>query len=84
MSDDIPIPSQTGDMIEVFEASPGVPTPKGHHRTLSHDDAHSVPDSIASSAKVSYSLNVFVFQLTRPFVSTLGEPFRDDHSHTLP
>jgi hypothetical protein len=58
MGDDIPILSQTGDIIE---GSSGVPTPRGHHGTLSHDDAHSVPDSIASSAKVSHSLDLFDF-----------------------
>lgn len=52
MGDDIPMLSQTGDIIEV---SSSVPTPRGHQKTLSHDDAHSVPDSIASSVKVSYS-----------------------------
>lgn len=62
MGDDISIPSQTGDIVTV---SSGVSTPRGHHKTLSRDDAHSVPDSIASSAKVSYSLDLFVFRLTR-------------------
>jgi hypothetical protein len=57
-SDDIPMSSQTGDIIEV---SSGAPTPRGNQKTLSHDDAHSIPDSIASSAKVSYSLDSFVF-----------------------
>lgn len=62
MGDDISIPSQTGDIVTV---SSGLSTPRGHHKTLSRDDAHSVPDSIASSAKVSYSLDLFVFRLTR-------------------
>ena len=66
VGDDIPMPSQTG---AVIVDSSGVPTPRGHQKTLSHDDAHSVPDSIASSVKVSYSLNLIVFQLTRPLVS---------------
>lgn len=66
VDDDIPMSSQTG---AVIVDSSGVPTPRGHQKTLSHDDAHSVPDSIASSAKVSYSLYLIVFQLTRPLVS---------------
>jgi len=72
--------SQTGDIIEV---SSGAPTPKGLPKTLSQDDAHSVPDSIASSAKVSYSLDLLVFRLTQLLALTLGEPFRDDYPHTL-
>jgi hypothetical protein len=75
--DDIPMPSQTGDIVEV---SSGAPTPKGPQTILSQDDTHSVPDSIASSAKVSYSSGLVAFQLT---VSTSGEHFRDDYSHAL-
>jgi len=55
---DVPMPSQTRATMVV---SSGVPTPRGHQKTLSHDDVHSVPDSIASSAKVSYSLYLIVF-----------------------
>ena len=80
MGDDTPMLSQTGDMIGV---SPGVSTPRGHQKTLSHDDTLSVPDSIASSVKVSYSLYLIVFRLTRRVVSTLGESFGDDYSYTL-
>ena len=58
MDGDIPMRSQTADIIEV---SSGAPTPRGLPKPLSQDDAHSVPDSIASSAKVRYSLDLFVF-----------------------
>jgi hypothetical protein len=75
------IPPRMGNIIEV---SSGVSTPRGPQTTLSQDDAHSVPDSIASSAKVSYFLSLFAFQLTRPLALILGEPFRDDYSHALP
>lgn len=80
MDVDISMLSQTGDIIDV---SSGTPTPRRRQQTLSQDDAHSIPDSIASSAKVSYSLDFCVFQLTRLLASTLGEPFRNDYSHAL-
>jgi len=80
MDGDILIRSQTGDVIEV---SSRAPTPRGHPKTLSQDDAQSVPDSIASSAKVSHSLDLFVFWLTRLLASTLGKPLRDDYSNAL-
>ena len=58
MDGDILIQPKTENIIEV---SSGAPTPRGLPKTLSHDDAQSVPDSIASSAKVGYSLDLFVW-----------------------
>lgn len=45
----------------IIEVSSGAPTPRGLPKPLSHDDAQSVPDSIASSTKVGYPLDLFVF-----------------------